>query len=362
MTHGATPVALVACCVADPPLLECPCTSAPTKPAGALPRRDQIYVGRREKAVKVMREHLVCIYRGARSGLLTALVGLGVVLLVLAITPQPALCADFHASGVKPMCPGPFTIYGGSDLRPEILQGVVEFTGDKSSKPVPGAQVTVMCQDGKVLARVDTDSNGRYTVPGMQLGLGYMCVLDPKIAGYRKGEMRCITRAFLDWHVAERFNPVVSVCSSASWSGHTCHDHQELKIRAFDPDGVEISGGVAYDNGNPTFKPAPDVTIEACSASGKPVGHARTDAQGYYEIHNPKDRGPYTCMLHPSAADSSVGYLGGVASCSANGWYLRLGQTPKAYDGPGCPDYAFPCPGGPIVPVPVHPLTKQCFP
>jgi hypothetical protein len=119
----------------------------------------------------------------------------------------------------------------------------------------------------------------------------------------------------------------------------------------------------AYD-GTPSFKPAPDVTMEVCSASSKLLGQARTDAQGYYELHIhkdlPKNSGRYICLLHPSPADSSAGFLEGVANCHANNWYLRLGRTPRAFDAPIC-DLVGPCLGRPITPVAVHPLTAECL-
>jgi hypothetical protein len=76
----------------------------------------------------------------------------------------------------------------------------------------------------------------------------------------------------------------------------------------------------------------------------------------------PINHGPYSCKLHPSEADSSAGYLGGVAGCQANGWSLRLGQTPSAMSGSGCDDYVGPCSAGSISPVKVLPLTGRCLP
>jgi hypothetical protein len=158
---------------------------------------------------------------------------------------------------------------------------------------------------------------------------------------------------------------VVTACSPASWP-HKCHGHEVRSYHTFDPDSadVEISGWVGYD-GTPPFKRAPGATMQVCSASNKLLGHARTDAQGYYELHIPKDllrnSGRYICVLHPSAADTSTGYSEGVANCHANNWFLTRGQTPRASDAPGC-DLVGPCPEGAILPVAVHPLTAECLP
>jgi hypothetical protein len=284
----------------------------------------------------------------------------GVILLILAIVPRSALCGDFNASGIKPICP---TFLGASDFRPESLQGVVEFSDAKPAKPVRGAEITVMCRDGKVLAQVETGANGHYEISRMQLSVDYNCLVDPKIPGYLKGEMHCITTAFLDWQLSKGLDPVVTPCSPASWSRDTCLDRQVLKYRAFDPESVEISGTVVYYTKNPPFKFAPDVIIEVCSASGKLLRRARTDAQGYYELHLPKDLSkndsPYSCVLHAPA-----GYLGGEASCVALGWTLRRGQIPTATSSGRC-DYVYGCPGSSITPIdvqPVHPLRKRCLP
>jgi hypothetical protein len=108
-----------------------------------------------------------------------------------------------------------------------------------------------MCRDGKVLAHVETGANGHYEIPRMQLGVDYNCLVDPKIPGYLKGEMHCITRAFLYWQLSKGLDPVVTPCSPASWSRDTCLDRQVLKYRAFDPESVEISGTVVYYTKNP---------------------------------------------------------------------------------------------------------------
>jgi hypothetical protein len=285
--------------------------------------------------------------------------GLGTILLILAGMPRLALCAD-----VKPVCP---SLTGVSGFKSdEVLKGGVEFTADGSSKPVSGAQITVRCiQNRKVVARVETDADGRYAVPGMQFGIRYKCSLDPRIPGYLKGETSCVTRAFFDWQVSKEFEPVVTACSPTSWP-HKCHSPEVQSYHTFDPESadVEISGWVGYD-GTPPFKLAPGATIQVCSASNKLLGQARTDAQGYYELHVSKDvlknSGRYICVVHPSAADSSAGYSGGVANCHANGWFLTLGQTPRACNAPIC-DLLGPCPEGAILPVAVHPLTAECLP
>jgi hypothetical protein len=263
-------------------------------------------------------------------------------------------------SNGQPNCPD---LYGTSNFkRDEKLQGVVESTGEPA-RPIRGAGITVMCRgNGKVLARVETDANGRYAVPGMQLGVRYACILDPRIPGYRKGEITCIPRAFLDWQLAKGLNPVATPCSPGLWP-EQCYGPQAPRYHAFDPkpDDVEISGGVAYETKSLPFKYASGATIEVCSASNKLLGTGRTDAQGYYEVYVPINRGPYSCRLQPSEADSSAGYLGGIASCHANGWLLRVGQTPSATDAPGC-DYVGPCPGRPIFPVEVLPPAGKCLP
>jgi hypothetical protein len=290
---------------------------------------------------------------------MSTMIGFGMVLLILAGMPRLALCAE-----VKPVCP---SLTGVSGFKSdEVLTGVVEFTADESSKPVSGAQITVRCiLNGRVVARVETDPDGRYAVPGMQFGIRYSCSLDPRIPGYLQGETSCITRALFDWQISKGVEPVVTACSPASWP-HKCHGHEVRSYHTFDPDSadVEISGWVGYD-GTPPFKRAPGATMQVCSASNKLLGHARTDAQGYYELHIPKDllrnSGRYICVLHPSAADSSAGYSGGVANCHANNWFLTPGQTPRASDAPVC-DLVGPCPEGAITPVAVHPLTAECLP
>jgi hypothetical protein len=287
------------------------------------------------------------------------MIGFGIILLILTGMPRVALCAE-----VKPVCPSLTGVTGfKSD---EVLTGVVEFTDDGSSKPVSGAQITVRCiLNGKVVARVETDPDGRYAVPGMQFGIRYSCSLDPRIPGYLQGETSCITRALFDWQISKGFEPVVTACSPASWP-HKCHGHEVRSYHTFDPDSadVEISGWVGYD-GPPPFKLAPGATMQVCSASNKLLGQARTDAQGYYELHIPKDflknSGRYICVVHPSADDSSAGYSGGVANCRGNGWFLRLGRTPRASNGPIC-DLVGPCSERPILPVEVHPLTGECLP
>ena len=290
--------------------------------------------------------------------IISGMIGFGVILPILAGMPRQALCAD-----VRPVCPSLTAVSGfRSD---EVLRGGVEFAADGWSKPVSGAQITVRCiQNRNIVARVETDADGRYTVPGMQFGIRYTCSLDPRIRGYLKGETGCVTRAFYDWQVSKGFEPVVTACSPASWP-HKCHSPEVRSYHTFDPESadVEISGFVGYDAKNPPFKLAPDVTIEVCSASNKPLGHALTNAEGYYELHVLKDllKNSDTCAIHPSAADSSAGYLGGMASCHANNWFLRLGQTPRASNGPIC-DLVGPCPERPILPVEVHPITGECLP
>jgi hypothetical protein len=235
------------------------------------------------------------------------------------------------------MCP---TFLGASDFRPESPPGVVEFS---DAKPVCGAKITVMCKDGKVLAQVETGTTG--ITKSLECSVDYNCLLDPKIPGYLKGEMHCITRAFLDWRLSKGFDPVVTPCSPTSWSRDTCPDRQVRKYRTFDPltEGVEISGTVVYYTKNPPFKFVPDVTIAVCSASGKLLGRARTDALGYYELHLPKNLpkndSPYSCVLR--APD---GYLAGEARCAALGWTLRRGQIPTAASSGRC-DYVYGCPG-----------------
>ena len=234
---------------------------------------------------------------------------------------------------VPPKCPIFDSLYGPSDYPPvETLQGVVEFAGEPT-KPVPGAEITVVCSEsGQVLGRVETDANGHYAVHGMQFGKRYNCILDPKIPGYRKGEMTCITSAFLDWQVIKGFNPVVIPCDPGRWP-ERCHAPQARRYHAFDPQRyqmsdpkpveVKISGVVAYETKSVPFKYASGVPIEVCSASNKLLGSGRTDAQGYYEVHVPHSRGPYSCRLFPSEVDSSAGYLGGIASCHANGCFFE---------------------------------------
>ncbi len=290
------------------------------------------------------------------------MIGFWVILPILAGMPRQALCAD-----VRPVCPSLTAVSGfKSD---EVLKGVVEFTADESSKPVSGAQITVRCTlNGKVVARVETDPDGHYAVLGMQFGTRYSCTLDPRIPGYLKGETTCITRVLFDWQISKGFEPVVTACSPTSWP-HDCHGPEVRSYHTFDPESadVEISGWVAYDihDSTPTFKRAPGTTMQVCSASNKLLAQACTDAEGYYELHIPKalleNSGRYICMLHPSAADSSAGYSGGVANCHANNWFLTLGKTPRAADAPGC-DLVGPCPEGSISPVPVHPLTAECLP
>ena len=280
-----------------------------------------------------------------------------IILLILAVIPRLALCAD-----VKPVCP---SLSGESGFKSnEVIEGGVEITTDGSSRSVSGAQITVRCiQTGNVIARVETDAAGHFAVPGMRFGTRYTCRLDPRISGYLSGETSCTTRAFFDWQVFKGFEPVVTSCSPASWP-HQCHNPAVRSYHTFDPESAdaEIQGWVAYDGTQP-FKPAPGVTIEVCSASNKLLGQARTDAQGYYESHIAKDvlnnSGRYACAVIPSAADFSAGFLGGVANCHANNWHLRFDQTPRASDAPIC-DLVGPCPGRPIAPVAVHPLKGKC--
>jgi hypothetical protein len=208
---------------------------------------------------------------------MSTMIGFGMILILVGM-PRLALCAE--------VCPS-LTNESGfkSD---EVIKGGVEITTDGSSKPVSQAQITVRCiQNGKVMARVETDADGRYAVPGMQFGTRYTCRLDPRILGYLKGQTSCTTRAFFDWQVSKGFEPVVTPCSPASWP-HKCHNPEVRSYHTFDPESAdaEISGWVAYD-GTP-LKPAPDVTMEVCSASSKLLGQARTDAHGYYESHVPR--------------------------------------------------------------------------
>jgi len=121
---------------------------------------------------------------------MSTMISFGMVVLILAGMPRLALCVE-----VKPVCPSLTGVTGfKSD---EVLTGVVEFTDNGSSKPVSGAQITVSCiQNGKVVARVETDADGLYAVTGMQFGMRYTCSLDPRIPGYPEGETSCITRLY----------------------------------------------------------------------------------------------------------------------------------------------------------------------
>ncbi len=260
----------------------------------------------------------------------------------------------------QPRCPD---LYGPQDFRDKAMHGMVEFAGSPA-KPVPGAKLTVICgANRKIVGQAETDANGRYTIAGTQGGVRYDCILDPAILGYRKGAMICIANSFFDWRVAKGFNPIITLCNPDRWP-QQCHDPQARSYHAYNAqsDDVEMSGYVAYETKSVPFKYAPGAKIEVCSASNKLLGSGRTDAQGYYEVHVPINRGPYSCRLYPSKADASAGYLGGVAGCHAGGWLLRLGQTPSATGGVRCLDYLGPCPAGSISYVDVRPLTGECLP
>jgi hypothetical protein len=86
------------------------------------------------------------------------MIGFGMILLILAAMPRPALCAE--------VCPS-LTNESGfkSD---EVIKGGVEITTDGSSKPVSQAQITVRCiQNGNVMAWVDIECSTRTSFTGV---------------------------------------------------------------------------------------------------------------------------------------------------------------------------------------------------
>src|SRR5689334_3516096 len=262
---------------------------------------------------------LMGFYRGWAGHILS-----GIILAVVALS-QPAFCADSnvpahgHTDAAKAMCPGAYLNFFPLDFSPiRHLEGAVEFAADKTpAKPVPGAEITVMCNDGRVAARVETDAEGHYSVPGMQFSVVYECILDPRKSGYPLGETRCVTKDYLDWRISVGINPRVAVfcagCSTAPsrWSGW---------YTTGDPRGGTLYGGVAYGAGGVPLTPFPNARIEVRSADGKLVGESRSDLHGLYEVHDVKGSGPYTCTLYTGDA----AYPGGLVSCGRGSvsWFL----------------------------------------